>query len=182
MNSMKDKRSLHSTVGTSSTRLSSSSVAGNPPRRTGTRPPATKSPVNLIIYIVSGLIVVAISACCLGIIFFKYQGNGAPTPSAQMNISTIIASTSIALQKQTMAAAPLVTSTPFIVPSVTLAPSFTPIPSNTPFILPKIKLPTVIPTKVACCVYCGGNLPQPCGNSCIGKYNICTVRGGCACP
>ena len=101
MNSMKDKRSLHSSVGMSST-----------------KPPATKSSVNLIVYIVSGVIVVAISACCLGIIYFEYKGNGAPTPSAQMNISTSIASTPIASQKQTMAAAPLVTSTPFIVPSV----------------------------------------------------------------
>ena len=166
MNSMKDKRSLHSSVGTSST-----------------KPPATKSRINLIIYIVSGFIVVAISACCLGIIYFEYKGNGAPTPSAQMNISTSIASTSIASQKQTMAAAPVASSTPFIVPSVTLAPSFTPIPSNTPFILPKMKLPTVIPTKVACCVYCSGNLPQPCGNSCIGQYNLCTIPAGhgCAC-
>jgi hypothetical protein len=166
MNSMKDKRNLHSTVGASSK-----------------KPPATKSRINLIIYIVSGFIVVAISVCCLGIIFFKYQGNGTPTPSAQMNISTSIASTSIASQKQTMPAAPVASSTQFIIPSVTLAPSFTPIPSNTPFILPKMKIPTIIPTKVPCCVYCSGNLPQPCGNSCIGKYNLCTVPAGhgCAC-
>ena len=153
-------------------------------RRTSTKPATTKSSINLIIYIVSGVIVVAISVCCLGIIFFKYRGNGTPTPSSQMNISTIIASTSIASQKQTMAAAaPIASSTPFIVSSVTLAPSFTPIPSNTPFILPKMKLPTVIPTKVACCVYCSGNLPQPCGNSCIGQYNLCTIPAGhgCAC-
>ena len=174
MNSMKDKRSLHSTVGASSK-----------------KPPATKSRINLIIYIVSGFIVVAISVCCLGIIFFKYQGNGTPTPSTQMNILTSIASTSIASQKQTMPAAPVASSTQFIIPSVTLAPSFTPIPSNTPFILPKMKIPTIIPTssptniptKVPCCVYCSGNLPQPCGNSCIGQNNLCTIPAGhgCAC-
>jgi hypothetical protein len=180
---MKDKRSLKPKGGVPNAGLSNGLVTGNSPRGTGKRPPVAKSPVNFIVYIVSAFIVVAISVCCLGIIYFEYKGNGAPTPFAQMNISTIIASTSIALQKQTMAATPLVTSTPFIVPTVTLAPSFTPIPSNTPFILPKMKLPTVIPIKIACCVYCTGNLPQPCGNSCISKYDLCTVASGsgCAC-
>jgi hypothetical protein len=158
-------------------------------RRTSTRPPATKSRINLIIYIVSALVVVAISVCCLGIIYFKYKGNGTPTPSAPMNISTIIASTSIAAQKQTMAAIPVASSTMVIPPSVTLAPSFTPIPSNTPFIVatlgkmtPVIIVPTS-PPKVSCCVYCSGNLPQPCGNQCLPKYDLCTVpaNAGCAC-
>ncbi len=123
MSSMKDKRSLHSTV--------------NAPRRTSKGPPAPKSPTNLIVHIVSALIVIAISVCCLGILYFKYEGNGSPTPSPQVNISTMIASTSIAAQKQTMVAAPVASSTLFIPTSVILHPPSRPFQATRLSLFPK---------------------------------------------
>jgi|GEM_PF-3082579 len=178
MNSKNDKRSFRSNTGMPGTI--------NSPRRAGKRPAKKNSVVNLMVFIVSALIVIMIAACGLGILYFQSKGNGASIPSTQINVSTIIAGTSIASKIQTKAAAPRATSTMAIVPSVTLAPSFTPIPTNTSFIVStpgKVPPLIVYPTKVSCCVYCSGNLPQPCGNQCLAKYDLCTVPAGsgCAC-
>lgn len=123
------KRGARPTVG-----IPGSGLSFTPSQGQGAAKPASGL-MNMIIFVVSGILICVIGGCCLGVLLMPTGDDPAtPTPEAGLSIDQIIGLTSNAAQAQTLAA-----STP--IPAPTLAELQTVAPTATLFILTITPLP-----------------------------------------
>lgn len=159
----------------------------------GTGSAQNKLAVNLISFIISGVLICIISICCIGVIFYQPTGSTpTPTSAAQISIEQIVALTSAAAQTQTMAvASPVPTSTlaalqtiaptqTLIVIDVPTQSQNTPLPvyeTNTPFAFSTVN--PIIPADGSCsctsdALNCTDFQTQASAQAC---FNFCIAQG-----
>ncbi len=166
------KRGIRPTVG-----VPGSGVSYTPSTGAGAASQKQNSLVTLIVFIISCVLIVLISVCCIGVIFMEPDGSSVtPTAENSISIDQIIGLTSNAAQAQTLAvSSPIATSTlnalpaSSPIPQSTLAPTWTPAPTNTPFVLQLAPGSTVNAGECVCNqdVYnCGDALALTCFETC----------------